>query len=142
MSDSNTSWTPPRFSKNFQKKLCRKLFRVKSECFACSLCRGDFACLVRRHYPIKNILFTFNENPENLFPLFTSEKFSLCVSIAVFFCVLNGCIIYVNLNNKVWITKQSPSWEKFGSSHETVQQNTSVTMPAAGGENCEVPKFL
>ena len=29
---------PPRFSKNFQRKLCRKLFRVKSECFACSLC--------------------------------------------------------------------------------------------------------
>jgi hypothetical protein len=49
-----------------------------------------------------------------IFPLFLPPKFSFCVSIAVVFCVLNGCIIYVNLNNKVRITKHSPSWEKFG----------------------------
>ena len=46
---------------------------------------------------------------------------------------------YVNLNNKVRITKHSPSGEKFGGSHETVQQNTSVTMPAAGGKIFQVP---
>ena len=28
--------------------------------------------------------------------------------------------------------KQSPSWKKFGGSNETLQQNTSFTMPAAG----------
>jgi hypothetical protein len=45
-----------------------------------------------------------------------------------FFCVLNGRIIYINLNNRVQITKHRPSCGKFGGSHETVQQNTSVTM--------------
>ena len=75
-----------------------------------------------------------------ILPLFLPRKnFPSCISIAVFSCVLNGCIIYVNLNNKVRITKQSPSWENFGGTHETVQQKTSVTMPAAGGKNFQVP---
>ena len=75
-----------------------------------------------------------------IFSLFLPRKhFPFVSALQFFFYVLNGCIIYVNLNNKVRITKQSPFWEKFGVSHETVQQNTSVTMPAAGGKNFQVP---
>ena len=39
----------PRFSKQFQRKLCRKLFCAKSECFDMFLVPDDFACLVRSH---------------------------------------------------------------------------------------------
>ena len=61
-----------------------------------------------------------------------SRKYLPSVSALQFFCVLNGYIIYFNLNHQVWITKHSPSWGKFGGSDKTHQQNTSVTMPAAG----------
>ena len=73
-----------------------------------------------------------------IFSLFSLEQiFPLCQHCS-FVCVLNGCIIYVNLNNQTRITKQSPSWGKFGGSDETLQQNTSVTMPAAGGKIFDV----
>ena len=124
--------SPPQgFQNIFKGNYAENFFVWKVNALHVPCARGDFACLVRRHYPIKNILFTFNENPENLFPSFYLEE---NFRIAVFFVFLNGYIISVNLN-KVWITKQSPSWKKFGGSHETVQQNTSVTMPAAGGKN-------
>jgi hypothetical protein len=45
-------------------------------------------------------------------------------------------IIYVNLGLD---NKTESFLGKFGGSHETVQQNTLVTIPAAGGKNFEVP---
>ena len=101
--------------------------------------RGDFACLVRRPTQSKTSFLHLMRTPK-IFSLFLPRKnFPSVSALQFFFCVLNGCIIYVNLNNKVRITKQSPSWQKFGVSHETVQQNTSVTMPAAGGKKFQVP---
>ena len=82
---------------------------------------------------MKNILFTCQWQT-----LCLSWKHLPSVSALQFFCVLNGYIIYINLNHQVRITKRSPSWGKFGGLDETLQQNTSVTIPVAGKKNCGV----
>ena len=118
----------PKVFKTFSKEIMQKTFSCeKWMLWHVSCTCGDFACLVRKHpNEWKTSFSRVNDKPEKYFPLFTSKTIYLCFSIVVFVY-----IIYVNLNNHAWTTKQSPFLGKIWCLRWTLQQNTSVTMLAA-----------
>ena len=95
---------PQGFQKKFQRKLCRKLFCAKSECFDMFLMLVVIS-IVQLEVIQTNEKYPFHmsmANPKKFSPLFTSQTNFLCFSIVVFVYM-----IYVNLNNHAWTKTES-----------------------------------
>ena len=96
--------------------------------------RGDFACLIRRPTQSKTSFLRLMRTPK-IFSLFLPRKNFPSVSALQFlFCVLNGCIIYVNLNNKVRITQNRVLLENNSVAHMKLSNITRQLLcpPQAG----------